>query len=39
MLHKDYDWKLSGEKNISDRETQGTWRQGELNGGKSPVVK
>jgi hypothetical protein len=38
MIHKDYDRKFSGEK-ISGRETQGAWRQDELNGDKSPVVK
>jgi hypothetical protein len=39
MLHKDYDRKGSGERKISDRESQGAWRQDELIGGKPPVVK
>jgi hypothetical protein len=39
MLHKDYDRKGSVEEKISDRESQGVWRQDELIGGKSPVVK
>jgi hypothetical protein len=38
MLHKDYDRKGSV-KNISGCESQGAWGQGELNGGKPPVVK
>jgi hypothetical protein len=37
MLHKEYDRKGSVEK-ISGRESQGTWRQDELIGGKQPVV-
>jgi hypothetical protein len=39
MLHKDYDLKGSVEKNISGRESQETWRQDELTGGKPPVVR
>jgi hypothetical protein len=38
MLHKDYETKCSVEKNIG-REAQGTWHQGELIGGKLPVLK
>jgi hypothetical protein len=38
MLHKDCDRKGSVEKN-SGRESQGAWRQDELNGGKPPVLK
>jgi hypothetical protein len=38
MLRKDYDRKSSVEK-ISDRESQGAWRQDEVIGGKPPVVK
>jgi hypothetical protein len=38
MLHKGYDRKGSVEK-ISGRESQGAWREDELMGGKSPVVK
>jgi hypothetical protein len=37
MLHKDYDCKGLVEK-ISGRESQGTWLQDELIGGKPPVV-
>jgi hypothetical protein len=37
MLNKDYNRKRSVEKN--SRESQGAWRQDELIGGKSPVVK
>jgi hypothetical protein len=39
MLHKDYDCKVSVEKVISGRETQGVLRQDELIDGKPPVVK
>jgi hypothetical protein len=39
MLHKDYDRKCSIEKKKSGRESQGTWHQDELIGGKPPVVK
>jgi ferric-dicitrate binding protein FerR (iron transport regulator) len=39
MLHKDYDRKGSVEKNVSDRESQGAWRQDELISDKTPVVK
>jgi hypothetical protein len=39
MLHKDYYRKDSVEQNISDRESQGAWRQDELIGDKPPVVK
>jgi hypothetical protein len=40
LLHKDYNRKGSVEKkNISGRESQGTWCQDELIGGKPPVVK
>jgi hypothetical protein len=40
MLHKGYDGKDSVEKkNISDRGSQGAWRQDELIGGRPPVVK
>jgi hypothetical protein len=38
MLHKDYGRKSSVEK-ISDHEPQGTWRQDELIGGKTPLAK
>jgi hypothetical protein len=38
MLHKDYGRKRSVEKN-DGRKLQGVWRQDELMGGKSPVVK
>jgi hypothetical protein len=40
MLHKDYDCKgsVAKEKN-SGHDPQGAWRQGELIGGKLPVVK
>jgi hypothetical protein len=38
MLHKDYYRKFSVEKK-SGRESQGAWRQDELIGGKSPVIK
>jgi hypothetical protein len=38
MVDKDYDDKGSVEK-ISDRESQGAWRQDEVIGGKPPVVK
>jgi hypothetical protein len=37
-LHKDYYRKGSVEK-ISGRGSQGGWRQGELLGGKLPIVK
>jgi hypothetical protein len=36
---KDYDRKVSVAKKISGRESQGAWRQDEMIGGKSPVVK
>jgi hypothetical protein len=39
MLHKDYYSKAQSEKKISGRESQGAWRQDELIGGKSLVVK
>jgi hypothetical protein len=39
MLHKDYDRKASVAKKISGRDPEGAWRQDELIGGKSPVVK
>jgi hypothetical protein len=39
MLRKDYDRKGSIEKKISDRKTQGAWRQVELIGDKRPVVE
>jgi hypothetical protein len=39
MLHKDYDRKGSVEKKKASRESQEAWRQGELIGGKPPVVK
>jgi hypothetical protein len=41
MLHKDYDCKGSVEKKkeISGRESQRSWHQDELIGGRSPVVK
>jgi hypothetical protein len=39
MLHKDYDCKDSVEKKVTGRESPGAWRQDELIGGKSPVVK
>jgi hypothetical protein len=35
----DYESKCSVEKNIDVRETQGTWSQDELIGGKLPVLK
>jgi hypothetical protein len=38
MLHKEHNRKGSVEK-ISDRESQGAWRQDELIGGKPPFVK
>jgi hypothetical protein len=38
MLHKDYDRKGSAEKK-SGRESQWSWRQDEVMGGKPPVVK
>jgi hypothetical protein len=38
MLHKDYERKYSVEK-FAGRESQGACRQGELIGGKLPVVK
>jgi hypothetical protein len=38
MLHMDYDRKYSIEKK-SGRESERTWRQDELIGGKPPVVK
>jgi hypothetical protein len=39
MLHKDWDRKCSGKKKIGGRESQGTYSQNELIGGKPPVVK
>jgi hypothetical protein len=39
MLDKSYDRKVSVEKKIAGRESQGAWRQDELTGGKPPVVK
>jgi uncharacterized protein (UPF0305 family) len=40
MLHKDFYRKGSIEKKkISDRESEGSWRQDELIGGKPAVVK
>jgi hypothetical protein len=39
MLHKDYYCKSSVGKKISGRESQGAWRQDEVIGGKSPVIK
>jgi hypothetical protein len=40
MLHKDYNIKVSiAKEKISDREPQGAWRQGELIGGKTPLLK
>jgi hypothetical protein len=39
MLHNDYYRKSLVEKKISARGSQGAWRQGELIGGKPPVVK
>jgi hypothetical protein len=39
MLHKDSDLKLLVEKKNAGRDPQGTWRQGEMIGGKQPVVK
>jgi hypothetical protein len=36
--NKDYDRKGSVEKKISDRESQGAWREDKLIGGKLPVV-
>jgi hypothetical protein len=38
ILHKDYDRKGSVAKN-SGRDHQGAWRQDELTGGKSTIVK
>jgi hypothetical protein len=38
MLHKDYESKNSFEKNAG-RESQESCRQGELIGGKPPVIK
>jgi hypothetical protein len=40
-VHKDYNRKGSVAKKKKDfgRELQGAWRQGELIGGKPPVVK
>jgi hypothetical protein len=38
MLHKGYTCKCSVETK-SGRESQGTWREDELTGGKPPVVK
>jgi hypothetical protein len=38
ILHKNYQIRGSV-KNIYGRDTQGAWRQGELIGGKPPVVK
>jgi hypothetical protein len=38
MLHKGYDCNDSVEK-ISGHESLGAWRQGEMIGGKPPVVK
>jgi hypothetical protein len=39
MLRKDYDRKGSVEKKKAGRESHGAWRQDELIGGKSTVVK
>jgi hypothetical protein len=39
MLHKVYIWKGSVEKKICGRESQGVWREDELNGANPPVVK
>jgi hypothetical protein len=39
MLYKDYDRKGLVAKKIFNRESQGTWCQDGLIGGKSPVVK
>jgi hypothetical protein len=42
MLHKDYERNGSVAKKIKNktgRESQGAWRQDEMIGGKSPVVK
>jgi hypothetical protein len=39
MLHKDYNRKCSVGKKNTSRESQGTWRQGEVTGGKPPVAK
>jgi hypothetical protein len=39
MLHKDYNRKRSVAKNVSGRDSQGTWRQDEPIGGKPPVVE
>jgi hypothetical protein len=39
MSYKDYDRKVSVGKKISGRDPQETWCQGELIGGKPPVVK
>jgi hypothetical protein len=39
MLHKDYYRKGAVAKKISGRDPQRAWRQGELIGGKPPVVK
>jgi hypothetical protein len=40
LLHKDHDSKGSVKKNeIAGSESQGAWSQGELIGGKPPVVK
>jgi hypothetical protein len=36
ILHKTYVSKVSVEKNIFGRESQGAWRQDELDGGKPP---
>jgi hypothetical protein len=39
MSDKDYDRKGSTEKKISGRDPEGAWRQAEVIGGKTPVVK
>jgi hypothetical protein len=39
MLDKDYNRKCSVEKKNTARGSQAAWRQDELIGGKSPVVK
>jgi hypothetical protein len=39
VLHKDNDRKVSVEKKVSGRESQGARRQDELIGGNPPVVK
>jgi hypothetical protein len=39
MLHKDYDKKVQFKNKITGHESQAACRQGELIGGKPPVVK